>query len=768
MGFSKIWAATTEDGTASGYLELKSDGWSEKAIDRSAQDLEDRKFQFDVEFEMTSTKHPGITGDIHTTEESYGYISYDSEQGIIGISLEHMGKRQRTHSSGAHAPYDAYNIQLIGWVNFDEATPGTNTGVTEAWGSESPYTALSYRASSFSVTNLEGVSVENGDAITRADVALTSLAPVAQNGDMRGNKVLDQWICSTSDTEPTTSTSRGRKSHAVITTDLPIFATDAELLAWCADPTNPATIAAMLNPPADPEEAAEEAYDVAQAYYYIRNKYSYKTNSSALPETVSNNFNIKPYGEGRICFFKAVVRINGVRYTRYSLKGIDSYNYECKTAPWNDFRWSDNDTDVAASYVLSHVNTTVGYVRSSGIYGTMAITKIYEATNIPLFANEDLANKYINHEINIDMALNYDEIMQEEHRHLLPPWGEEDTDGDNGSNSQACDIGHRMYMLSEEHLRNFFDRIYDPTNLSAILDNNGLFGENQMNSILGLIFIPVNADKFATMGSQENIKLGGWDSTIQGKVIQKNNKLWDVGSTFLTPVFNDFRDMEPYQQLFISLPYCGLHALNLSKYLGKTLSVKYACDLGTGQCCAHIYANGVEYDAFDGNMASQRPITAIDQQAYTSAMMRSITGMIDPAVDLVTGAVESGVGAATGQIGMVAAGGASAIGSIPRMAMNAIESKQDLIQKPMTFKGGFFGAIGFFGNQRCHLIVAQRNTVRATNELSLIGYPSGYGGTVSNFSGHLKCASFTLAQGFGGTAEEAAEIVAMMEQGVYL
>ena len=104
MGFSKIWSATTEDGTASGYLELKSDGWSEKVIYRSAQDLEDRKFQFDVEFEMTSDSHPGITGDIHTTEESYGYISYGSKQTIIGISLEHMGKRQRTHSSGAHAP----------------------------------------------------------------------------------------------------------------------------------------------------------------------------------------------------------------------------------------------------------------------------------------------------------------------------------------------------------------------------------------------------------------------------------------------------------------------------------------------------------------------------------------------------------------------------------------------------------------------------------------------------------------------------------------
>lgn len=729
-------------GTAKSKIIIKSPGWSGRIIRTNVQDDDARKFQFDI---TGSMQNNAIYSPMHYEVEGHGgYVQYITDPYIVGISLEHMGAIEL-------APDSIIN-QLRGYI-LDGASPR----MVPAFGGKAGDGELFLDDGHIFVEEYKTITPSQES--TQTNVAYRYCNFPAYETSPFYTELQPNW-----------SPNRTNESEGTLETDLPIFETDADLLAWIEDPYNPETIAKMLNQPEDPEAAAEEAYAASQRYYYLRNKFKVSTNGSTYTATI-NNINVKPYGKGKICLYKKKHTQVGTVNSWYSyyLKGTDTYNYQFKTAPWNSFRWDDDDTDLSESAVLNRVNS-VGYIKKSANYSRAGIEFVveYADTNIPIYGSESLADQYLNDEIDIDQAENYDEILQEEQKHILPPWGDEDIDGDNGTNAQSCEVGHRMFMLSDTRLKDFFDAIYDPTNLQAILDNNGLFGENQMNSILGLTFIPVNANKFATMGGQENIKLGGWDSTVQGQIIQKNNKLWDVGSTFLAPVFNDFRDMEPYQQLFISLPYCGLHALNLSKYLGKTLSVKYACDLGTGQCCAHIYANGVEYDAFDGNMASQRPITAIDQQAYTSAMMRSITGMIDPAVDLVTGAVESGVGAATGQIGMVAAGGTSALGSIPRMAMSAIESKQDLIQKPMTFKGGFFGAIGLFGNQRCHLIVAQRNTVRATNELALIGYPSGYGGTVASFSGHLKCASFTLAQGFAGTAEEAAEIVSMMEQGVYL
>lgn len=729
MAFERIWEETSRgsSGTAHGKITIKSDAWSGNIV---KADGESNTFKFDCVGSVT------YANESWELSASGGHVVGTGGY-IVGISLEHMGKVVDVSSN-------QMNIQFLGMDNLDNTF-----GFVPAWGALESDTELTLGQSLIFVDEFH----RNESDYT--DLGISSItSPYIYSGI---HVLLDgNWYAVDSELE--------------IETDLPIFETDADLLAWIQDPANPELIATMLNPPGDIEEAAEQAYAAAQRYYYLRNKFKVSTNGSTFTATV-NNINAKPYGKGKICLYKKKHTQIGTNHSWYSyyLKGTNTYNYKFKSAPWNSFRWDDDDTDLNESAVLHMVNS-VGYVKKSATYNAADVEFVveYADTNIPIYGSESLADQYLNDEIDIDQAENYDEIIQEEQKHILPPWGDEDIDGDNGTNAQSCEVGHRMFMLSDTRLKDFFDAIYDPTNLQAILDNNGLFGENQMNSILGLTFIPVNANKFATMGGQENIKLGGWDSTVQGQIIQKNNKLWDVGSTFLAPVFNDFRDMEPYQQLFISLPYCGLHALNLSKYLGKTLSVKYACDLGTGQCCAHIYANGVEYDAFDGNMASQRPITAIDQQAYTSAMMRSITGMIDPAVDLVTGSVEAGVGAATGQIGMVASGGTSALGSIPRMAMSAIESKQDLIQKPMTFKGGFFGAIGLFGNQRCHLIVAQRNTVRAANELALIGYPSGYGGTVASFSGYLKCASFTLAQGFAGTAEEAAEIVSMMAEGVYL
>ena len=724
------------------YIRLNSDGWSGNIIVPSPEDVEERKFQFDIDFTLENGRWG--TSWVRTDQNSYGYVTKNTNSihGAIGISLEHMGDGW----------WDGrYCQQLVGRGT---ANPSTRIAAFGAvWGANDP--------------EPEDLNVDDQSMNL---YLYTYFSAYAQHAGTQTS--IFQWISCDPNVNPIQQWIGWVEGtyKAEITTDLPIFETDAELLAWCKDPTNPELIATMLNPPEDIEKAAEEAYAASQRYYYLRNKFKVSNNGQTYTATI-NNINIKPYGKGRICLYKKkhTQLGTGESYYTYYLKGTDTYNYKYKSAPWNSFRWDDDDTDLTASSVLNMVNT-VGYVKKSATYSRADIEFVveYADTNIPIYGTEELADQYVAEEIDIDQAENYDEIIQEEQRHILPPWGEEDTEADNGTNNQDYGVGARMFQVDAQNLEGFFEAIYDPANLNDILDNNGLFGQNQMNCIQSVMYLPVLADKFATTGNWENIKLGGWDSNIGGRVIRQNDKMWAVGSTYIAPVFNDFRDLEPYQQLFISLPFCGLHALSISKYLGHTLSVKYACDLATGSCTAHIYSDGVEYDAFDGNMASFRPITSIDQQSQLSAMMQSVTKLIEPTIDLVAGGGDVVGGLATGNLGSAVSGALQGAVALPKMAFSAVEAKQAFTQKPTTFKGGFLGALGLFGNRKCHLIVAQKNTVRATNELAVIGYPSGYGGPVASFSGYLQCSSFKIAEGFTGTAEEAAEITAMMAEGVYL
>ncbi len=726
-------------GTAKSKIIIKSPGWSGDIIRTNARSDSDRKFQFDITGSMNNWN-----GSVHYEVEGHGgYVNYRNEDIIIGISLEHMG---------ALEPSADYIInQLRGYV-----LNGNIPQIVPAFGG---------------VVGAESLSVDDGYLFVEEYTVTTPSQETTQTNVGYRHCNFPAYETSPFYTElnPNWSPNRTNNSEGTLETDLPIFETDADLLAWINDPENPETIAKMLNPPGDAEAEAEKEYEAAQRYYYLRNKFRAISNGSEYNVTI-NNFNIKPYGKGRICLYKTKHEsLGGGKWYSYYLKGADSYDYEFKSAPWNSFRWSDDDQDVTESYITHRVNS-IGYVKKSATYSKADVEFIveYADTNIPIFGSEDLADQFIDEEIDIDQAENYDEILQEEQKHILPPWGEEDTDADNGTNIQDYSIGARMFWLNGQELEGFFAAVYDPANLNDILDNNGLFGQNQINCIQSIMSLPVPPTNFATSGGHENIKLGGWDSDVGGFVIKRNNKLWDVGSTYITPVFNDFRDMEPYQQLFISLPFCGLHALSLSKYLGHTLSVKYACDLTSGSCTAHIYSDGVEYDAFDGNMASFRPITALDQQSQISAMLQSVTKLIEPTIDLVAGGGDVVGGALSGNVGTAISGGLQGAVALPKMAFSAVEAKNAFTQKPTTFKGGFLGALGLFGNRRCHLIVAQRNTVRATNELETIGYPSGYGGFVASFSGYLQCSSFKMAEGFTGTAEEAAEIIAMMAEGVYL
>lgn len=537
-----------------------------------------------------------------------------------------------------------------------------------------------------------------------------------------------------------------------LTTNIPLFDSLQHAKDYLEDETNQ-TIDGILNLSAtDPGEE----YEDARKYKHVRNVFGH--NASAI--TGYSGFrNYRFYGgDGKICFYRQTP--TAAEPFSLRLYHWESYTVKYSNSPYN----TDDD-----AYISGFGDPYLTYLDKSIQFETNDYyTSFIFDTDIYIFESQAMADDYIADIIDGRSAENYTKVARAYNEILDPGYGNPDEGNDNGINGQSYVHGARLWVMTSSELNHFFDDIFDPVHISDILDGTKLLGDG-INAVQGISYFPIDIDDVATVnGTANSIKLGSYTCpTATGRYVWNNNKMIDCGSLFIAPVYNDYRDYKI--KLYIYLPYCGFHCLDpISKYMSKNLSVKYAVDITTGGCTAYVYADGIFYgDSFDGFMASQRPLSALDQTAYLNAVMGCVSSIATRETGMINSATEGIAGAASGKVsGGVGPGGALEI------SMGAVGDLYKLSQAvkdtPMRTRGGFAGCLGFFGNQKIHIVTAQAKTVKPTLEQPLVGYPSHVSQTVGQFSGYLKCSYFKMAAGFNGTLEELKEVVEMMQGGVYL
>lgn len=350
----------------------------------------------------------------------------------------------------------------------------------------------------------------------------------------------------------------------------------------------------------------------------------------------------------------------------------------------------------------------------------------------------------------------------------------------NGTPSFTMSSGGRILGLTSGQANKFFNDIFQAGNVQDLLDGTRLFGANQLNSIRGFHYLPVNIDEICTCSSTTKAYLGSYEYTFDSSVkwVTNNNKMINCGSAAFNETYGDFRDYEPYCKMAVMLPFCGTHELKISKYINTTITIKYAVDVTTGACTAYLYANNIIADSFDGSMQFNRPVTGNDQQRQASAVFEGIMKTGTAAVGTV-GQVAGGVagGAAIGGAlnsfeaqtaasiaGGAISGGGAALGVIGQAA----NTLQMSIDNPISTRGSYGGILGMFGVQSPYFIFAWLRTVEPKNEVAVVGKPSGTGQTVGAFGGFLQTSAFQLATGFTGTDKEAEEIYNIVTNGIYL
>lgn len=697
---------TGSRGTAHGKITLTSEGWSGQVV---KNDGVNNDFTFDV------TGSGTYSNQSYTIEASGGYAFGGGGQ-IIGISLEHMGKVTEESSSRK-------TVQFLGMAN----NASHSLDFVAAWGALESDTALTVLHTAIMV---ERLTINES---TRQNLAISNITLPYVYAGIRtlcdGN-----WYAV--------------DAEITIETDLPIFETDEDLLEYC---NSGGTITnKILN---YEEVTPEEEYVKARNYRYAWNIFGHNT-ENATAYTGYRNYRFYG-GDGKICFY----RVTPSAGSPFTVRLYHYQSYTIKAAGAHDTDTEDFETITNPQLYFLH--------KSIQFANDDYYTKFKFSTDLLIFGSEALAEEYVQDIIDARAAENFNEVSRAYNQLIDPGYGNPDEGNDNGYNGQSYVHGARLWVMTSSQLNHFFDDIFDPVHISDILDGTKLLGDG-ISAIQGITYFPIDIDDVATVyGNAQSIKIGSYTCpTAEGRYVMNNNKMIDCGSVFIAPVYNDYRDYKI--KLYISLPYCGFHCLDpISKYMGHNLQVKYAVDITTGGCTAYIYADGIYYgDSFDGFMASQRPLTALDQTAYLNAVMGCVSSMVSRETGMLNTAVEGMAGAANGKIS--GGGDIAGINTSAGALGDLYGLSQAVKDTPMQTRGGFAGCLGFFGNQKIHIVTAQSKTVKPTLEQSLIGYPSHVSQTVGSFSGYLKCSYFKMAAGFTGTLEELKEIIEMMQGGVYI
>lgn len=556
-------------------------------------------------------------------------------------------------------------------------------------------------------------------------------------------------------------------------TELPVFDTDAHLLAYIR--SGGRVTEGLLNgeQPVVQDPTDEESYD-----YYLNDTFTLYTSYGLSYQTASRkNYRLRITMKKRGRVLGGLLALVNKRpfepedkYPRkYKLIGDEIRSVSILTnSGWVEYTGDDIKT-------LTFFRTTAG--RAGSDY-----CKVEQwGTNIPFkdgADSEPWARQFLQTG-NPRGATNIKKIIPKE-TPITPGTPVDDTPIPTPGISLAR--GANIYALTSSQVNVFMDKIFDPVNTQALLDGTQLFGANQIGAIRDLFYIPCSASDIATTSGTSDIYLGSYKVEMgqQVKWITNNNKIIDCGTVTFNETFGSYLDYEPNCLLYIWLPGCGVHQLQISKYINKTVKLRYAVSVFDGSCMAILSVNNgtknIVLDTFTGNFAVHIPLTANDQARQTSAVVQGIMQTSMSAIKTVgtvgAGAVGLGAAAASASVSALGAagiasdmtsGGMSSGGTI----MQAANTLQAAMDAPISTRGALSGMLSLFDTMIPTFIAARLNSVEPANELQIVGKPSATGGLVSSFSGFLKTSAFDMSN-FPGTVEEAQEIQRMFSGGVYV
>lgn len=403
-------------------------------------------------------------------------------------------------------------------------------------------------------------------------------------------------------------------------------------------------------------------------------------------------------------------------------------------------------------------------------------------SKIPIFADEDTAQDYLDDLVGIDEAINWGDISP--YYPIGNGTGIEDDNSDFGE-VYTEGIFTQQYIMDSAALHALANDLFDTQSGGLWEDfKAGLdMYPNYMDAVMSLTFWPVDLTTiFSNVTAASYVWFGGYGWEPSGgntyRIIYPNAE-YVIGTFKVYKTFNSWRDYEPYTKLYVTLPYCGTYQLDLARYSGETIQVKYHFDTTCGTCIcilSKVTDSGyVELDHFNGQAGVGMPITLTDKASYVSAQINTLLGGGGQAIQQFGNGVGSVAGASTG-LALAGAGAGVAVGGALVGAKTVYGLSMNNINNFNKTRGGSTPMINEYLPQSVSFMFEIQqdiyyNESTKKSDLSvynaMFGAPSMKPGKLYNFSGFLKCQAVKLECGIA-TERERERLKTLLLNGVYI
>lgn len=418
--------------------------------------------------------------------------------------------------------------------------------------------------------------------------------------------------------------------------------------------------------------------------------------------------------------------------------------------------WTEGALEYTGNYyaTLFDYNAAKGQLPADGTY----IMGVQVTTNIPIYKNKADAQSGDRRK-----AINYYDLEDDKDRRKSEI-GEEEGNTDFGEGMVTSPfVG--MYLMSRTQILNLAGLFY--TSDQSLIDNikKGLelFGASPYEAVVGINWFPFNVSLVCTHVPQTHIYFGSYKyepisveriQTLEGAYI-------DAGTVYINDWWRSYRNFEPYTELSVWLPYHGWEKLEIRKYIGKSVNIRYYVDITTCTAIIALVADGHLTDQYSCNIGVQLPTCGNNLSEYANNMIKSILGS---AVSTVGGAA-SGAMLGGGVPGAIIGGG---LGLAAGVAKGTFEMAQKPKPKDMAVtKGSFSAGAGSYMPQYVIFRVDNHDLIVPDNLTAMYGRPSSSGGKIKTFSGFLKANTIKLNTG-RMTDGEVEELTNMLQSGIFV
>lgn len=484
-------------------------------------------------------------------------------------------------------------------------------------------------------------------------------------------------------------------------------------------------------PPEPPEPEPED--DGTHNGYFVKNTYKIGEN---------------PKQNKEVRWFSSVKRLAFWVDKSYNGSGVLatlSGNGKCKYT--TAYSWTDHAQESDESPWTEFPFRT-GYFED-GVYIRVSTF----STNIPIFKNKDLADVYIETGGNIDDALNLDQVKDLE-------IGTTETETTLSGSVMVSDFS-KFYICDRSTMRSLMGVLNNTANYEDIKNGTQLLGDYALNCISSLMFFPIAPELFTSNNMSSSINLGTYNTNVNALLMGTHHEPIQVATVEIMPTYNDWRD---YQiQIFLYLPYVGMKPLETPKYMGKSLSIKFAMDCFTGKCEYLLFANALLVDVFPGVIGTPLPISGVNSQEYISNVTGAVRDLVSNTENTMIGGFNAVTGGSVGVGGTFDALTGAKYGT--EMAGSTLVNATGNVPRFST--GSIGDVISQLEPQYFYMITSQTEFSIPENENTICGLPSNKSGIVGHFDGFLKCSEVKLNIPTA-TSDEIKEIENLLYTGVYV